>query len=164
MKTLLLMRHAKSSWKLEGQPDHDRPLNDRGKRDAPRMGRLLKQEGIQPDLILTSSAKRARKTASAVAEVLGAPDSVQVREDLYGAGPDVYVAILRNLPDDVATAMIVAHDPTISTVVSALTQHYTEMPTAAIASFRVPVPRWSDFALSLHCPLANLWLPRELPE
>ena len=69
MKTLLILRHAKSSWNDENVLDHDRPLNKRGKRDAPRIGKLLYQSQLSPDLIISSTAKRARKTASKVAKI-----------------------------------------------------------------------------------------------
>ena len=71
MKKIYILRHAKSSWKDEGLPDHDRPLNKRGKRDAPRMGRLLAEEGLVPDLIVSSTAKRAHKTTTEVADACG---------------------------------------------------------------------------------------------
>lgn len=164
MKTLLIMRHAKSSWKTEGMADHDRPLNDRGKHDAPRMGQWLKVQGIRPDSILSSSAKRARKTAKAVAEALGCEDAIDIRDELYGAGPDEYLLLLRALPDTVETAMIVAHDPTVSHFVSNFAGTYTEMPTASIACFDVPVEFWKAFGPGTSCTLRAHWLPRTLPE
>ena len=71
MKTLLMLRHAKSSWKDGSLSDHDRPLNERGKRDAPRMGQILKEQALVPELIISSTAKRARKTAAKMAEAAG---------------------------------------------------------------------------------------------
>ena len=164
MKTLLVMRHAKSSWKTEGMADQDRPLNERGKRDAPRMGQWLKEQGIHPECILSSSAKRARKTAKAVAEVLGCEDAIDVRDELYGAGPDEYILLLRALPDSVGTVLIVAHDPTVSHFVSAHAGTLTEMPTGAIAQFNVPVEFWKNFGPSTKCELRDYWTPKSLPE
>lgn len=164
MKTLLLMRHAKSSWKKEGQADHDRPLNDRGKRDAPRMGNWLKEQGIVPDTILTSSAKRARRTAEAMAEALGRQERLIVHEELYSAHMGDYVELLRDLPDSAETALLVGHDPTISEFVSALAKATTEMPTAAIACFDLSVGAWKDFDPFTGCELRAHWQPRELPE
>lgn len=164
MKTLLLMRHAKSSWKNDGQADHERPLNDRGKRDAPNMGRFLQDQGILPDAILASSAKRARKTAVAVAEVLGCADRIETRDELYSASPREYLNILRELPDGVETAMIVAHDPTMSEFVSVLRQTGTEMATGAIACFELSIGSWQEFVPPVPSELRGLWLPGEIPE
>ena len=80
MKTLLIMRHAKSSWDESDMHDHDRPLNKRGKLNAPRMGRLLREQDLVPDLIITSSARRARDTAGAVADQSGYEGDVKVEE------------------------------------------------------------------------------------
>ena len=94
MKKLLLLRHAKSSWSDDGLPDHDRPLNKRGKKTAPQMGRLLVERDLVPDLIVSSSAKRARKTAEAVAKAarrFAARDGSKLAEidelDLIPEGP-----------------------------------------------------------------------------
>jgi len=162
MKTLLIMRHAKSSWKQEGQPDHDRPLNDRGKRDAPRMGHLLAEEGILPDRILCSSAKRARKTAAAVAEVLKCEDRLELHDDLYSAAPALYVKLLRELPEDVNTVLIVGHDPAMTEFASELSGNFTEMPTAAIACFTIPIAYWKALSPGIKCELRGHWLPRNL--
>ena len=90
MKTLLILRHAKSDWETPDVADHDRPLNGRGKRDAPRMGRLLRDENLVPDLIISSTAKRARKTAKLVAEASGYEGEIRLAETLYLAGPEAY--------------------------------------------------------------------------
>ena len=164
MKTVLVMRHAKSSWNHPELADHDRPLKARGQRDAPRMGQWLHAQGIHPDCILSSSAKRARKTAKAVAEVLGCDAALDVRDELYGAGPDEYIVLLRALPDTVGTALIVAHDPTVSHFVSTYAGNYTEMPTAAIACFDVPVEFWKAFGPGTQCTLRAHWMPKALPE
>jgi len=164
MKSLLVMRHAKSSWKKEGVSDHDRPLNERGKSDAPRMGRWLAQHGLRPERILCSSAKRAKKTAKLVADVLDCAGCIEVHKRLYAAGPEDYIALLQLLPDDVQTAMIIAHDPTISHFVSTYAGAYTQMPTGSIAQFDVPVAQWSAFGPGTSCTLVTHGLPKSLPE
>lgn len=163
MKTLLIMRHAKSSWKEDGASDHERPLNERGKRDAPRMGRWLEEQGVRPDAILCSSAKRAKKTAKLLAAVLGCDECIVVHKALYGAEPPDYIALLNQLPDDVETAMIIAHDPTVSHFVSTYADNYTRMPTSAIARFDVPIEQWSAFDAGTTCALRDHWLPKSLP-
>ena len=85
MKTLLILRHAKSSWKFPDLSDHDRPLNRRGKQDAPRMGRLLKEKGLVPDLVISSTATRAKDTATAVAKHSGYKGRKINFESLYAA-------------------------------------------------------------------------------
>ena len=97
MKTLLILRHAKSSWKDASLADHDRPLNKRGKRDAPRMGRLLQEQDLVPDRIISSTAKRARNTAKAVAKACNCKDKVELTSEFYHAGPGAYLAVLQNV-------------------------------------------------------------------
>ncbi|MCA9071607.1 MAG: histidine phosphatase family protein, partial [Planctomycetaceae bacterium] len=95
MKTLFLMRHAKSSWKDESLPDHDRPLNKRGKRDAPRMGQLLLEQGVHPDRWLSSTALRARRTAELLAETLQFAGEIEFRSELYHAEPEQFLSVIR---------------------------------------------------------------------
>ena len=99
MKTLLIMRHAKSSWKEQDLPDHDRPLNKRGKNDAPRMEKLLKDEDLVPDLIMSSTAVRAKKTAELVAKTCKYKGKIVLDRSLYGAEPAAYLKILGGLFD-----------------------------------------------------------------
>ena len=89
------MRHAKSSWKTDELADHDRPLNARGQRDAPRIGRLLRAQDLEPDRVLCSTAKRARKTATEVVEGSGYDSPVELLEELYLASPSTHIDVLR---------------------------------------------------------------------
>jgi phosphohistidine phosphatase len=98
MKTLLILRHAKSSWKEQDLPDHDRLLNKRGKNDAPRMGKLLKDEDLIPDLIMSSIAVRAKKTTEFVAKGCKYKGKIVLNHSLYGAEPAAYLKILEGLP------------------------------------------------------------------
>ncbi len=109
MKTLYLLRHAKSSWKDASLNDFDRPLNKRGKRDAPFMAQKLVQMGIKPDIILSSPAKRARKTAKFFSKILGVP--LVLDEKLYDAGLDAFEAIVRNAFQTYDSVMLVSHNP-----------------------------------------------------
>src|SRR5512136_1050596 len=101
MKTLLLMRHAKSSWKHPDLVDRDRPLNKRGEKDAPKMGKLLKHEEIIPQRILSSTAERACKTAEAVAEKTGYKEELVYLDTLYMAEPAGIIDILKSIPNDI---------------------------------------------------------------
>ena len=107
MKTLLIMRHAKSSWKEQDLPDHDRPLNKRGKNDAPRMGKLLKDEDLVPDLIMSSTAVRAKKTAELVAKTCKYNGKIVLNHSLYGAEPAAYLKILGGLFDQSCIIIII---------------------------------------------------------
>ena len=162
MKILLIMRHAKSSWKHPELSDYDRPLNKRGKRDAPRMGEHLRQIDLIPDRILTSSAKRARKTASRVAKSCGYSGKVKKLEALYDTVPGVYFEILQALPDKYQSVMVVGHNPTMEQLVKHLTGQIKRMPTAAIAHIELPIERWETLDLYTRGTLANLWTPKTL--
>lgn len=162
MKTLLILRHAKSSWKQPGLADHDRPLNGRGKRDAPRMGRLLLEEGLVPDLILSSSAARALATAEAVADESGA-EAPDVWRSLYHAEPEAYLSLLRELGAEAETVMVVGHNPGMEELVYALTDRSERMPTAALAQVQLPIEDWSMISGRTEGRLQALWRPRELP-
>ena len=104
MKELLLLRHAKSSWKDLGMPDHDRPLKKRGLRDAPEVGRKLRELGLAPDRILSSTAARAHATARLAAEACRFDGTIELVPALYLGGPLAYLDALRDLPADVGRA------------------------------------------------------------
>lgn len=162
MKTLLIMRHAKSSWEEAGQSDHERPLNDRGLRDAPRMGEHLKKQGFIADAILTSSAKRALRTAEAVAKAMDCVDRVESIDALYLADPLVYLASLRHLPEEVRVVLVVGHNPGISQWATKLSHRQIELPTAAVACVTLPIDDWSTISGGTPGMLIDLWLPKKL--
>lgn len=162
MKTLLILRHAKSSWKDDTLPDHDRPLNKRGKQDAPRMGKLLQEKGLVPDLIISSTAKRARKTAEMVAEESGYEGEIQLERDLYAFEPTAYLEELAQIEDHFQTILIVGHNPGLEELVEQLTGEFARLPTAALAQVSLPVESWSDLDEETQGQLSNLWRPKEL--
>src|SRR5215510_11184128 len=106
MKTLLLLRHAKSSWKYPDLADHDRPLNKRGKLTAPRIGQLLKDENLVPDLILSSTAARAQTTPRKVATASGYAGEIRVTREIYDAGPEAYLALLQTVSDEYMRVLV----------------------------------------------------------
>jgi phosphohistidine phosphatase len=162
MKTLLILRHAKSAWDEADVADHDRPLNKRGKRDAPRMGRLLRDQNLVPDLIISSTAKRARRTAKLVAEASGYEGEVELAEALYLAGPEACLEVLGKAPDHCQRVMLVGHNPGLAELVEALTGETESLPTAALAEISLPILHWRQADEDTEGKLVAVWQPREL--
>ncbi|MBK8978066.1 MAG: histidine phosphatase family protein [Planctomycetes bacterium] len=162
MPELLLLRHAKSSWDDPGLRDHDRPLNERGGRAAPRMGELLRDEHILPDRILSSTAVRARQTAEAVAAVCGLSDALATIEELYLAPPSVILETVRRRAGEAIRVLVVAHNPGLEELVARLAGQHYEFPTAALARFRLRIDSWERLDMGVQADLLGLWRPREL--
>ena len=162
MKTLLILRHAKSSWNYPELSDYDRPLNRRGKRDAPRMGKFLREQELTPDRILTSSAKRARRTASKVAKASGYTSKVKRLDAFYDSVPGIYYETLQAVPDTYQRVMVVGHNPTMEQLVGSLTGRIRRMPTAALAHIELPIQCWEALDLNTAGTLVNLWTPKTL--
>lgn len=162
MKTLLLLRHAKSSWANDRLSDFERPLNDRGRHDAPRMGKLLRQRDLVPDRIISSSAKRAAKTAELVAAAASYDADIRFTEKLYLAEPEAYIVLARQVEESCGTLMLVGHNPGIEELVAWLTGQGEPMPTAALACIELPIDNWGDLKAERHYKLAGLWRPKEL--
>lgn len=148
MKTLILMRHAKSSWAEPMQNDFDRPLNDRGKQDAPEMAKRLLKKNSVPDLIVCSTAKRTHKTARLVAGELKYNEQDILREhELYEAHVNDMLHVIRQFDDEKNTILLIAHNPTITSMVGYLTGAYIEnMPTAGQASVSFAFKTWKQVA------------------
>jgi phosphohistidine phosphatase len=163
MKTLLILRHAKSSWREAGLTDHQRPLNARGRRDAPRMGTLVRERGLVPDLIVSSDAVRAHATARAVSKAAGYPGKIQLDNRLYLAGPAEIVGLLQTLDDTgIGSVMIVGHNPGLEELASLLTGEPQHLPTAALVHVVLPIARWRDLEPTTAGRLAGIWRPKEL--
>jgi phosphohistidine phosphatase len=162
MKTAIILRHAKSSWKQPELPDHDRPLSKRGKRDAPRVGEFLLEKGLTPDLIISSTAKRARKTAEAAAKASGFSGELRLTPALYLAAPEAYIATLRSLPDEYQRVMLVGHNPGLEELMAKLTGRTASMPTAAVAYVSFPITHWSELEMGAKAELIHLWTPGDL--
>lgn len=144
MKTVLIMRHAKSDWGNAALSDHDRPLNGRGHADAPKMGKLLKQEELTPDLIISSSAKRAWQTAEGVAYACGYENEIEQTEEFYLAEPESYLERLSAVENHHQIVMVVGHNSGISELVSEVTNSYQQMTTANIAQVQFEIDNWAE--------------------
>jgi phosphohistidine phosphatase len=164
MKTLLLLRHAKSSWKDPDLPDHDRPLNKRGQKDAPRMGRLLKDEGLIPDLIMSSTAVRAKKTAELVAKACKYKGEISLNQSLYGAEPAGYFKTIGRLSDRHKTVLLVGHSPSVEDTIEMITNSSDViMPTCALAHISPPIQNWGELSeQKIKGKLLKVWKPKEL--
>jgi phosphohistidine phosphatase len=156
------MRHAKSSWADDGLPDRERPLNERGEKSAPRMGKWLRKQGLSPDLIISSDARRAVQTAEAVIDALGYGCDWRRAPSLYAADIDAYYDVLRGVPDEAAMVLVIAHNPGTAEMVEALTGEQERMPTAAVAQIDLPLEHWRDLAPTVEGELVRVGRPREL--
>lgn len=145
MRTLTLIRHAKSSWKDSKLDDFDRPLNKRGKDNAPMMGRLLNEAGVRFDLITTSPALRALTTARLIARELGYPETRLLRNPrLYGASASRLLEIVHGLPDDQHEVALVAHNPGLTELCNYLCgERIDNLPTCAVAAIRFDIDAWA---------------------
>ncbi len=147
MKTLLLVRHAKSSWDNIGQDDRERPLNERGKKDAPEMGKRLKDKKLEIDLFVSSPAKRAFRTARAFAEAYDVKkENIEIVEDLYHASSANFYKVLSSLPSKKDTVALFSHNPGITEFVNTLTSIQVDnMPTGAVFAVSADVTEWNLF-------------------
>jgi phosphohistidine phosphatase len=163
MKTLLILRHAKSSWDDPDMPDHDRPLTERGRKDAKRVGQFLHEHGLVPDLIVSSTAKRAWKTAKRVAKGCGYGDEIEVDGRLYLAHPSQFTAVLREMHEEHSTVLVVGHNPGLEEFVRQLTGQPETMPTAAFAVVSLDIDSWQSLSAAPDAKLVRVWRPKESP-
>ena len=145
MKTLTIVRHAKSSWKDATLPDRKRPLNKRGERDAPEMGRRIKEHGIRPSLIISSPATRAWMTARIVADEIGYPREFLQKEDsLYLASPEEILDVIDAQDVGFGSLMLFGHNPGLTDLVNFFVPGLTaNLPTAGVVSLEIDSDDWS---------------------
>ena len=143
MKTVFLLRHAKSKQNPCYATDFERPLTKRGKQDAARVGEWMAERDLLPNLVISSPAKRAKQTTLRCAQAADYQGEIRFDEALYGNGEDAYLASLERLDDTIQSVMLVGHNPDITIVVETLSGAYNRMPTAALARIDLPIARWS---------------------
>ena len=147
MKTLILVRHAKSDW-TENTNDFDRPLNERGHQDAPKMAKFLKSEEVKIDVFVTSPAKRALTTCRYFAEVFE-NKNIKKMEELYNASPTEFLEAIENLDDSVENVAIFSHNNGITYFANSLTDENIEhMPTCSVVAFKIETENWAEFKKS----------------
>lgn len=146
MKTLYLVRHAKSSWEDTALHDFDRPLNERGKKDAPLMGYVLKQQHILPDVMISSPAKRAYSTAKKIAEAVGySKKDILTDEYIYHASPDQLLTIIQLLPANEQSVMLIGHNPGLTDVSNLLCRKQIDtIPTCGVVCMEFNVEKWNQ--------------------
>jgi len=145
VKTLYLLRHAKSSWDNPGLDDYHRPLNERGERDAPRMGKRLRKSDVLPDLICSSSAVRAITTARMAAAEMGYKNPIREEKKMYHAGPESILEIVRGFDDSHHTVMIVGHNPGFTEFANdLLDEELGNIPTAGVVGGRLKINSWKE--------------------
>jgi phosphohistidine phosphatase len=159
-KVLLILRHAKSSLKYGDIPDHERPLNKRGKKQAHEMGILLKELQLVPDYVISSTAKRAVDTAKSVAEFCGYEKEINHDSLLYQASAEQYAKVLSVIPDDYHRVLIVGHNPAVEDLVEKLTNMIELMKTCSLAQIDINAKSWRDLASERNNnTLVNVWHP-----
>ena len=144
MKTLFLIRHAKSSWDAPALADMDRPLNDRGQRDARQMGERLAKRRVKPDLILSSPATRALTTTEIIAKKLDYKRrNIVVDDRLYAVEANELLDVIRQLDDRAESVMLIGHNPELTELAHRLSGDITRLPTCAVAEFVFDARSWS---------------------
>lgn len=153
MKTIYLLRHAKSSWDDASLPDLQRPLAPRGRKAAPRMGTYMTRHGLVPDRVLCSAARRAVETWQALLVPLRDETPVEIREDLYHASPGTILDVVRELPAEVDSVLLIGHNPTFEELAlvlagsgeqKAMEDLERKYPTGAMAILDFPVQEWRE--------------------
>lgn len=163
MKTLLLLRHAKSSWKDQSLDDHDRPLNQRGRLAAPLMGNHIKTLGLVPTQILSSTAVRARETAEAIAKATGYGGTIDAYPELYLASAgELIKTAAKHARTTADILLIVAHNPGMERLNSLLSGLNEPFPTAALGGYAIDISQWSELTLGTPIERLGLWRPKEL--
>lgn len=147
MKTLFIMRHAKSSWDDPALADFERPLNERGLKTAPFMGAVMAEYDLAPELIVSSPAMRARQTAELVREPAAADAEIRFDERIYEASAQRLLEVVSEIEDRFDAAMIVGHNPGFENLVRVLTGKIEAMPTAALAVVDLEIDSWQEIAV-----------------
>ena len=162
MKKLLLLRHGKSSWDNPDLADQERPLTNRGKEGASIIGKFLKKENLIPDIIISSTAKRANKTADIIAKKSGYDKKIVKSEALYSGSLEDYTNIVHEIADKNKTILLVGHNPSIEEVIERITAERQIMKTCSLAHIDLSIDSWKNFHYGVKCKLIDLINVREL--
>lgn len=144
MKTLFILRHAKSSWENPDWADFERPLNSRGLDAARFIGALVYERSLNPQIIVSSPAKRAKQTAVLVKEIAEIPKPIVFDERIYEASPLALFNLIREFDEKYESVLIIGHNPGFENLVRMLTGESVSMPTAALAKINLGIEKWSE--------------------
>jgi phosphohistidine phosphatase len=161
MKNLLLLRHAKSSWKKPNLSDFDRPLNERGQKAAQTVGRFLGKQEFSIDLVISSPAVRARQTIERVLSAAKWTPEVRFDQRIYEATPTTLMEVVSQIDDDRKSVLLVGHNPGMEELLALLVGKDELMPTAALAKISISIKRWDKIEGS-KAVLDSLWRVKEL--
>lgn len=159
MKTLFLLRHAKSSWKDTLLDDHDRPLNGRGREEAPLVGEYLRQRGLTPAFVAVSTARRATQTAAEVLSIIRYDGLLHASRLLYLAEADTLLSVIRKTPQRYHSLLVVAHNPGLEQLLEQLTRQASPMPTSSLAHIELPAETWRQINPDGSGTLVDTWRP-----
>lgn len=162
MKTLLLMRHGKSSWKNDSLSDHERPLKKRGRRDVKRIAEEIDKHDLYPHIILSSSAVRAKETVEVFVDTLQYENDIIYLDELYMAEPEDIIEVLSGLSDDDNTVLVVGHNPGLEAYLQIIDGEIESLPTAGLGHLVLVLDSWQDITLDTMGELISLWTPKEL--
>ncbi|MDK9693045.1 MAG: histidine phosphatase family protein [Sulfurimonas sp.] len=146
MKKLYIIRHAKSSWKDEALNDFDRPLNKRGKQNAPFMGKRVKERGITPDIIVSSPAMRAKTTAKMIAKEVNYSKDILFNQDIYESSPSRLHEILTNIDNNCGILFLVGHNPSLNMLAGYYVDFSQNIPTCGVVEIEFDCDKWADIS------------------
>ncbi len=161
MKTLILMRHAKSSLAEKNTDDWDRPLSKRGRKNAVTMAKVLKEKEILPQVILASAAVRSHQTADLLVEELSFRGDIYYLASLYRGEVDTYLEAIRRLLDPADCVLVIGHNPVLESFLQMITGKVEALPTASLAYLQVPVNAWQELSLDTPAELVHFWKPKD---
>ncbi len=164
MKTLFLMRHAKSSWKDDSLEDHERPLKKRGKKDIKLIAKVMKKSDLNPELIITSSAVRAKETAELLAEALGYKGKIITSDALYMGEPSDYLKVLKGIKEKYDSVLIVGHNPGLEAYLQIIDGEIASLPTGGLGYLMLAVDEWDEITIETMGDLVGFWKPKDLRE
>jgi phosphohistidine phosphatase len=164
MKTLLIMRHGKSSWKHKDLEDHERPLSKRGLRDSRMMADIIQEKELIPQVILASSSVRTTQTAQIFSEETGYQGEIFTLDSLYLAEAEAYLHELKQLSDDYERVMVIGHNPGLESLLQMITGRIEALPTGVVAYVSLPITHWEEINGESVGELVQIWKPKELRE
>jgi len=161
MRSLVIMRHAKASFKNAGIKDGKRPLTKKGEKSAAEIANKINERELFPQMILTSTAIRAIQTAEIVAKIIDFNGEIQHEKGLYMAEADEIIKILRELPDELERVLVIGHNPGLESMIPMLTDQIKDLPTAGVAYLSLPISHWKELNSKTEAELVELWRPQK---